>query len=245
MKAQSKDYIRLQNIYKAKARSDLSEVVDTVRTLEQTLCRATPPIEEKEIEAFCKNAASVKLIRGRKLPVANAGATRSGDDRTKALAASVQQQQQQQDESSLAHVHVAFLAWDRFWNDHGRAPGHAPPHADDAADLRLLAAYVASVVRPSSRHPSPPSSAPYAPVPKKQKCDDVDVGDAEVQIPPLVDRTLRELLRAGGAELHNVSALTGGMVAQEVIKVVTGQYVPVDDYCVFDGVGSRSAVLKI
>lgn len=37
-----------------------------------------------------------------------------------------------------------------------------------------------------------------------------------------------EFVRADGAELHNISALTGGMVAQEVIKVVTKQYVPVD-----------------
>ena len=35
------------------------------------------------------------------------------------------------------------------------------------------------------------------------------------------------------------------MAAQEVIKVVTRQYVPVDNTCVFDGVASRTAVFNI
>ena len=55
----------------------------------------------------------------------------------------------------------------------------------------------------------------------------------------------RELVRAGGGELHNIGALTGGMVSQEVIKVVTEQYVPVDNTCVFDGVRSRSGVVRV
>jgi amyloid beta precursor protein binding protein 1 len=52
-------------------------------------------------------------------------------------------------------------------------------------------------------------------------------------------------VRAGGAELHNIGALTGGMVSQEVIKVITEQYVPVDNTCVFDGIRSKSMVIKV
>ena len=59
------------------------------------------------------------------------------------------------------------------------------------------------------------------------------------------DNVVKEIERADGAELHNISALTGGMVAQEVIKVLTKQYVPVDNTCVFDGVASRAAVFNI
>jgi amyloid beta precursor protein binding protein 1 len=54
-----------------------------------------------------------------------------------------------------------------------------------------------------------------------------------------------EVARARGAELHNISALTGGMVAQEVIKLITRQYVPVDNVCVFDGVRSRTQVFRV
>lgn len=55
----------------------------------------------------------------------------------------------------------------------------------------------------------------------------------------------REVARAGGGELHNTSALTGGMVAQEMIKIITKQYIPVDNTCIFDGISSRCQVLRL
>lgn len=55
----------------------------------------------------------------------------------------------------------------------------------------------------------------------------------------------QELARAAGGELHNISAVTGGMVAQEVIKIITNQYVPIDNTCVFDGIESRCQVLRL
>ncbi|KAM3556546.1 hypothetical protein ARSEF4850_005480 [Beauveria asiatica] len=51
-----------------------------------------------------------------------------------------------------------------------------------------------------------------------------------------------EIARAAGGEMHNISAVLGGMVAQEVIKVVTKQYIPVDNTCIFDGIESRCQV---
>ena len=54
-----------------------------------------------------------------------------------------------------------------------------------------------------------------------------------------------EVARAGGGELHNISALTGGMVAQEMIKIITKQYIPVDNTCIFDGIGSRCQSVRL
>lgn len=51
--------------------------------------------------------------------------------------------------------------------------------------------------------------------------------------------------RSAGAELHNVASLTGGMVAQEAIKLITKQYVPADNVCVYDGIHSKIDVIKI
>lgn len=58
-------------------------------------------------------------------------------------------------------------------------------------------------------------------------------------------KTAQEVSRAGGGELHNISAVTGGMVAQEMIKVITKQYVPIDNTCIFDGIESRCQVLRL
>jgi amyloid beta precursor protein binding protein 1 len=53
----------------------------------------------------------------------------------------------------------------------------------------------------------------------------------------------QEVVRAKGSEIHNISALTGGMVAQEIIKVVTKQYIPIHNTCVVDGIFSTTQVL--
>ncbi len=58
MKAESDVYVELQNIYKAKARQDVAEVLETVRAH-----TSGKDIDAVEVETFCKNAAFVKLIR--------------------------------------------------------------------------------------------------------------------------------------------------------------------------------------
>jgi amyloid beta precursor protein binding protein 1 len=60
-----------------------------------------------------------------------------------------------------------------------------------------------------------------------------------------LEKVAREVARARGGELHNISALTGGMVSQEVIKIITKQYVPIDNTCIFDGIASRTQILRI
>jgi amyloid beta precursor protein binding protein 1 len=59
MKAQSTVYVRLQNIYKAKARQDAAEVLQMVRSH-----ASGKDIPAAEVEIFCKNAAFIKLIHG-------------------------------------------------------------------------------------------------------------------------------------------------------------------------------------
>ena len=59
MKAQSTVYVKLQNIYKAKARQDAAEVLELVRAHPRG-----KDIEVAEVESFCKNAAFIKLIHG-------------------------------------------------------------------------------------------------------------------------------------------------------------------------------------
>lgn len=60
-----------------------------------------------------------------------------------------------------------------------------------------------------------------------------------------VVQAAQEVARAGGGELHNLSALTGGMVAQEMIKIITKQYIPVENTCIFDGIDSRCQALRL
>ena len=52
-------------------------------------------------------------------------------------------------------------------------------------------------------------------------------------------------VRAPTADLPNVAAFLGGIVAQEAIKMITKQYIPVNGYCVIDLVDTWTGVLAL
>lgn len=57
MKAQSKVYVKLQGIYKAKARQDAREVLEMARSTAGGI-----DVDPAEVDMFCKNASFVKLV---------------------------------------------------------------------------------------------------------------------------------------------------------------------------------------
>lgn len=232
MKAQSKDYITLQNIYKTKAREDCAEVLATVRQLEKSVGRPSQlAIPEKEVENFCKGAAHIHLVRGRPLQIANAVTPFKFGDRAKALCFELTNPE------SLIGIYIAFLAWDEFVATHAsspskaggeglRVPGSSDPEleADTARVVGIAHKIVDGLIKEAGTRIEEPEYS---------------------EVKEGIEKVVTEMVRAGGAEMHTIASLTGGVVSQEVIKVVTGQYVPVDNVGVFDGVGSRAGVLRV
>ncbi|KAK1755990.1 putative NEDD8-activating enzyme E1 regulatory subunit [Echria macrotheca] len=194
MKAQSKVYIQLQNIYKAKARLDAAEVLETAQAI-----APGRHFDPAEVELFCKNAPFVKLIN----------ATKGGNI---ASASSVDR---------LQDVTAQELA-----NDESAELTLMP--------LSLLPIYLA--LRATSHVASASADEILAEVAK------IIPGANENE---RIVQAAQEVARAEGGELHNVAALTGGMVAQEMIKIITKQYIPIDNTCIFDGIGSRCQVLRL
>ncbi|EXJ84567.1 amyloid beta protein binding protein 1 [Capronia epimyces CBS 606.96] len=187
MKATSAEYIKLQSLYKAKARSDVAEVTTTVRHTESLLSRETT-IPESEIEAFCRNASHVRVLTNpahEPFPSLRLG---SGDHKTISRIASLLEN----DWEALLPVFVGLNA---------RA------------------------------NPSSPL--------------DVTALTSDPELLETLTKATAEVERVSGGELHNISSVIGGMVAQEAIKLLTRQYVPVDGTCVFDGIRSKSGVYKI
>jgi len=56
----------------------------------------------------------------------------------------------------------------------------------------------------------------------------------------LSDELLKEFISGIGAEIAPITAITGGFLGQEIIKVLSGKDLPVSNYFLFDnnGVGS-------
>ncbi|KAK0334435.1 hypothetical protein LTR91_024901 [Friedmanniomyces endolithicus] len=232
MKAQSADYIMLQNIYKSKARDDCAEVVTSVRELEKQTGRSPKQaVDEKEVENFCKGAAHIHLVRGRPLQIAHAGQIIAFGDRAKAMASELNMPE------SLIGLHIAFLAWDEYVATHStpasqaggvglKVPGSG---ADDfGIDTQRVTGIAHKIVDSLIKEAG------------------TFVEDPEYsEVKDRVGKFCMEIVRAGGGELHNIASLTGGLLAQEVIKVITRQYIPVDNTCLFDGVASRTQVLRL
>ncbi|ODN77962.1 hypothetical protein L202_05055 [Cryptococcus amylolentus CBS 6039] len=63
-------------------------------------------------------------------------------------------------------------------------------------------------------------------------------------LPDVVSESIAEVTRGGFATIPTTAALVGGVVAQEVIKLVTNQYTPLDNTVVFDLIKSGSAKYK-
>jgi amyloid beta precursor protein binding protein 1 len=192
MKATSEEYIKLQNIYKSKARADVAEVKQTVRQLLETkLDKATIfTIPDTEIEAFCKNASHVRVLTNPDATLIPSLRLTKSDPKLLAKLPSVI-------ENDWEGLFPIFLAL----NTAGSTSS-------------------SSLVDPASLSPDPETQ------------ENLTKAIAEVQ-------------RVAGGELHNVSSVLGGMVAQEAIKLLTRQYVPVDGTCVYDGVRSKVGVFRL
>lgn len=46
-------------------------------------------------------------------------------------------------------------------------------------------------------------------------------------------------------ETPNLAALIGGLAAQEAIKLITHQYIPIYNTCIFNGITSTSSVFEL
>ncbi|KAF9420694.1 NEDD8-activating enzyme E1 regulatory subunit [Podila epigama] len=54
-----------------------------------------------------------------------------------------------------------------------------------------------------------------------------------------------EVCRYGVGSIHNIASFMGGVVSQEIIKLITHQYIPMDNTFIFDGARSVSAVFAV
>jgi len=122
------------------------------------------------------------------------------------------------DEDSLIQWYLALRAADRFREARGHWPGAlcGDGEAALAGDVAALAAEAAKIV---------------------------DSYKAEgVAADP---KTLEELVRYGGCELHVTSSVLGGIAAQEVVKLLAKQYSPLTNTLIYDGLHGKMQSLEL
>ena len=111
-----------------------------------------------------------------------------------------------------AAIYVIFRAVDIFLERHGRQPGVCSEtnHFDAGQDVIKLKAIADGLLSEIGMS--------------------VRVG--------VLDDLAEEAVRCGGSELHTVASMMGGIGAQEIIKIVTQQYVPCARTLIYDAVKS-------
>ncbi|KAF7325748.1 NEDD8-activating enzyme E1 regulatory subunit [Mycena kentingensis (nom. inval.)] len=63
------------------------------------------------------------------------------------------------------------------------------------------------------------------------------------ELPEDFENAVGEVARSPTADLPNTAAFLGGLVAQEVIKMITKQYIPIASYCVIDLIETWTGIL--
>ncbi|KAG0266614.1 NEDD8-activating enzyme E1 regulatory subunit [Actinomortierella ambigua] len=201
MKAQTDSYVKLQSIYKAKAKQDAQVVAEITGRVLEKIGRPKNSIAFVDIEAFCKFSAFLKVVRHRSLE------SEYVEPKTEQIALHLA------DPDSVFVQYVLLRASDAFYGDHGRYPGENESWEEDVEHLQ---GNVATLLESWGV-------------------------DKEAVSPERV----HEICRYGMGAIHNIASLMGGVVSQEIIKVITRQYVPMNNTVLFDGAASVTGVFEL
>ncbi|KAL2651429.1 hypothetical protein R1flu_019557 [Riccia fluitans] len=196
-------YIRLQQVYQAKAEADAAAVEERVRNLLKQIGRDPDGISRTSIKHFCKNARNLRVYRYPS--IADKYSSQVRTEFQKLLAAA---------DNSNAAFYVLLLAVDRLAGTNKRYPGTVDAEFEE--DLALLKAAAADVLS--------------------------EIGCHGASIP---EDLVGEMCRFGAAELHCVAAVVGGIAAQEAIKLLTGQFMPLSGPLIYNAITATATVLDV
>ncbi|BGP27169.1 NEDD8-activating enzyme E1 regulatory subunit [Rhodotorula toruloides] len=232
MKASSSGYVTLQTLYKGKAREDLALVKQLVGETLDRVGVERSRISDDEVETFVKHAAWLKVVRGRSLRNEENDCALKGKIGSTLSAASFQQPP----DASL-YIYAALRSASTFLTLHNRYPGSSLPstapsiEADTSIDWEADAAELAKIA--------------VKLVEKWSEGEDLASMSIEVaQWKDDLTKVCKEVARAPpSTTLPQTSALLGGLVAQEAIKVITKQYIPLSGTCVWDGIRSGTGTV--
>jgi len=118
------------------------------------------------------------------------------------------------------NYYILLRAADRFQSENGRFPGEGGGSEDESATIeRDMVTF--------------------------RSCVSVVLGEMGLGSGSVPGDRMAEMCRFGGAELHNIASLLGGIVAQEAVKLITRQFVPVYSGFVFNAITSTTTTFDV
>eukprot|EP00898_Chlorokybus_atmophyticus_P005919 jgi/Chlat1/6328/Chrsp44S05896 len=222
-------YLALQKIYQAKAASDMAAIAQRVKALLSRAGRAPSSITQSQIKLFCKNARYLSVLRYRTLEEEYHSNT--------CRSAELQNMLQAENTASNASIYVLLRAVDRFQEQNNRFPGIF----DAYVNKHYASSHIAECITDFSTVREVEDD-----VRKLKAVANTLLSECGVSGPAAVSEDVTaEICRFGASELHPVAAIIGGIAAQEAIKVITGQFVPLGDTLVLNAMSGTSSVLPL
>ncbi|PVV04489.1 hypothetical protein BB560_001001 [Smittium megazygosporum] len=253
MKADTRNFLQLQKIYKDKAISDAQLVFNHVNHI-VSLIKSTSKVQVPEISfddtmIYCKNANLLKMIRMPEPSFLN----------TQSILNTMPQQNLQ--EMSLSNmcmgsctsvqgasfefetfekqemIFTALQASLVFWKIYNRYPGEKDSNKSiSISDKNILISICCIICLNCQKLMSGSNNL-------EAFSDGNDI-DGENNNSVEADRLvfincIDEIIRAQGSEIHTLSALMGGVVSQEAVKLITGHFVTASKPILFDGIESK------
>jgi len=247
-------YVALQEAYQQQAEKDRSSVTGFVKSLLDECkqksngsdLRVAMPFDD-EITTFCKNARYLRILETRPLyseyklqdptsPVVSElskNLPSSGmpnfkeiqlDARDDLMGATMDPYETDPVQTPMLWW-IALRACDAFYDRHQQYPGkHDQELALEADAIEVYKCMV-------------------------QIATSLGLAECEFIKEHLFDQAkgkdlAREVVRYDEAEIHNIAAVVGGVASQEAVKLITGQYVPLDDTYIYNGIASTAGVYR-
>ena len=221
-------YVELQRLYRDKADADADAVLRHARRFLRAAGKPEDAVTREEARFFCRHAAHARAVRWRSVADELVWADGAGA----ALAAKLSDPDATA--AWCAARYVVARAVDVFRETRGRYPGTplldtlSPSSTDDEmtttttcdvdADVEALRAIVETTL-------------------------DAIGAEADRARTGALEAMTAEAARCAGGEPHAVAAVLGGVGAQEVIKLVTGQFEPEAHTLVYDAAKAVTAAV--
>ncbi|XP_062997186.1 NEDD8-activating enzyme E1 regulatory subunit isoform X2 [Elgaria multicarinata webbii] len=203
MIADSGKFIKLQNVYRDKAKKDAEAVGNYAAKMLQSIGKAPESISQRELKLLCSNSAFLRVVRCRSLSDEYGLSTSNKDEIISHM----------DNPDSEMVLYLMLRAVDRFFKHHGRYPGVYNYQVED--DIGKLKSCLNSFLQ-------------------------------EYGLPVTVkDDYVHEFCRYGAAEPHMIAAFLGGAAAQEVVKIITKQFVIFNNTYIYNGMSQTSATFKL
>ncbi|XP_075076058.1 NEDD8-activating enzyme E1 regulatory subunit AXR1 isoform X3 [Nicotiana tabacum] len=211
-------YINLQKTYQAKAEADFLVMEQKVRNLLKKIGRDPASISKANIKSFCKNARKLAVCRYRLIE----------DEFNSPVQPELQKYLTDEDYGTLQEANSLKVLPE-----------------NTAVGLYILLRAADRFAANYNKFPGQFDGEMDEDISRLKTTAVGLLNDLGCNGSALSEDLINELCRYGASELHAVAAFVGGVASQEVIKLITRQFIPMSGTFIFNGIDHKSQLLLL